>query len=401
MKAVIYGAGNIGRGFIGQLFAASGYELTFIDVAEPVIDGINQAGRYPVRLLSDSGGVDCWIEGVQAVNGRDPEKAAEAIAAADIMATAVGVRVLPRIAPVIAEGIKKRFAKNGSCLNIIICENLIDANKLLEKLIKEHLHELEKDFFDKHIGLVEASIGRMVPLQTPEMQDGNPLRICTETYGFLPVDKDAFKGEIPRIEGMCPFSQFDFYLQRKLFIHNMGHAVSSYLGMLQGDEFLYQAVRRGDIGYIVQNAMLESALALSAKFGASLPDLLGHIRDLLRRFSNRALRDTCARVGGDTTRKLGPQDRLIGAIRCCGEQGIPPAFISLGCAAALFRHLEENQQPQTPKAAAAALAEVSGLGASSPDAAGILSFHSMITKKADFPELITAAADAAYKPGII
>ncbi|MDR2629831.1 MAG: hypothetical protein LBC60_02800 [Spirochaetaceae bacterium] len=397
----MYGAGNIGRGFIGQLFAASGYEVTFIDVAEPIIDGINREGRYPVRLLSDSGSVDRWIEGVKAVNGRDTEKAAEAIAAADIMATAVGVRVLPFIAPVIAEGIKKRFVKNENCLNIIICENLIDAHKMLEKLIKENLNEHEQGLFDKHIGLVEASIGRMVPIQTQEMQDGNPLRICTETYGFLPVDKDAFKGDIPHIEGMCPFSQFDFYIQRKLFIHNMGHAVASYLGMLRGDDYLYQAIRRGDILYIVQNAMLESALALSAKFNIPPSDLHWHIRDLLRRFSNRALKDTCARVGGDTTRKLGPRDRLIGAIRCCGEQGISPAFISLGCAAALFRHLEEKQQPQTPEAAAKALAEVSGLDLVSPEAARILSFHSLISRQADFPELITAAAEAGFKPGII
>jgi mannitol-1-phosphate 5-dehydrogenase len=401
MNAVIYGAGNIGRGFIGQLFAASGYGVTFIDVAEPVVDGINREGRYPVRLLSDSGGADCWVEGVRAVNGRDTEKAAEAIAGADIMATAVGVRVLPSIAPVIAEGIKKRFAGAGNSLNIIICENLIDADTLLEKLIKENLNESEKVFFDRRVGLVEASIGRMVPIQTPQMRDGNPLRICAEAYGFLPVDRDAFKGEIPPVEGMCPFSQFDFYLQRKLFIHNMGHALAAYLGMLRGDEYLYQAVRRGDISCIVQNAMLESALALSAKFGASLPDLLWHIRDLLRRFFNQALMDTCARVGGDTTRKLGPQDRLIGAVRCCGEQGVPPAFISLGCAAALFRHLEEKQLPQTPEAAARALAEVSGLEAVSPDAAGILSFHAMIAGKAGFPELIKAAVDRGGKPGII
>jgi mannitol-1-phosphate 5-dehydrogenase len=147
--------------------------------------------------------------------------------------------------------------------------------------------------------------------------------------------------------------------------------------------------------------MEESALALSAKFGASLPDLLLHIRDLLRRFSNQALRDTCARVGGDTSRKLGPQDRLIGAVRCCGEQGISPAFISLGCAAALFRHLEEKQRPQTPDAAADVLTEVSGLDRVSPDAEGILFFHSLIAEKAGFPELIRAAVDAGHNPGII
>ena len=33
MNAVMYGGGNIGRGFIGALLSQSGYRVTFIDVA--------------------------------------------------------------------------------------------------------------------------------------------------------------------------------------------------------------------------------------------------------------------------------------------------------------------------------------------------------------------------------
>ena len=42
----MYGGGNIGRGFIGMLFSMSGYEVTFIDVAEPVIEGLNREKKY-------------------------------------------------------------------------------------------------------------------------------------------------------------------------------------------------------------------------------------------------------------------------------------------------------------------------------------------------------------------
>jgi mannitol-1-phosphate 5-dehydrogenase len=400
MQAVMYGAGNIGRGFIGQLFASSGYEVAFIDVAEPVIEALNRQRRYPVRILSDSSHTDQWVEGVSAVNGRDIESAAETIAGAAVMATAVGVRVLPLIAPVIAAGIKKRFARTEAPLNIIICENLIDANMLLEKLVKENLNDEESALFDERIGLVEASIGRMVPIQTPEMQDGDPLRVCTEAYGFLPVDKEAFRGDIPKIVNMVPYGRFDFYIKRKLFIHNMGHAVCAYFGMLKGDSFIYETVRRGDILCIAQNAMLESALALSAKFGVPLGDLHWHIRDLLRRFSNKALGDTCARVGGDTVRKLGPRDRLIGAISCCREQGITPAFISAGAAAALHCHLKESG-PHSAKAAAAVLEEVSGLGAASSEAALVLSMYDRIAGGADLSEIIAAAAEAGAPQGIV
>ena len=396
MKAVIYGAGNIGRGFIGQIFSESGYEVIFIDVAEDVVKALNNEHRYPVRILSDDDRHrDIWIEGVSAVDGRNEEEAAEAIACADIMATAVGVRVLPFIAPVIAKGVKRRFAgfigmpngvpdngqKSGKIpgpLNIIICENLIDANKELERLIANHLGEDEKEFFNAHVGLVEASIGRMVPLQTEEMRDGNPLRICTEAYGFLPVDKAAFKGEIPSFAGMHPLSNFDFYIQRKLFIHNMGHAICAYLGMLRGDTYIYETARCSSILFIAQNAMMESALALSSRYGMPLAELQLHIRDLLRRFSNKALGDTCARVGADVKRKLGNRDRLIGALLLCGEEGVSPAFISAGISAAIYCLIREEGATQSREAARAVLRDVSSLIEDSALTEEVLSFHAIL-----------------------
>jgi mannitol-1-phosphate 5-dehydrogenase len=147
--------------------------------------------------------------------------------------------------------------------------------------------------------------------------------------------------------------------------------------------------------------MLESALALSAKFAVPLPDIHYHIRDLLLRFSNRALGDTCSRVGDDTVRKLGPQDRLIGAIRCCGGQDITPAFISAGAGVALYCHLKERRLPRTVETAAATLSEVSGLAAGTPEAALILSFYSLVNQGTELPEIIKAAAEAGNKRGII
>ncbi|MCL2066977.1 MAG: mannitol-1-phosphate 5-dehydrogenase [Treponema sp.] len=376
MRAVMYGAGNIGRGFIGQLFADSGYKITFIDTAKPVVDALNREGRYPVRFISNDGSRGIWVGGVSAVNGEDREKTAEAIAAADIMATAVGVRILPHIAPLIAQGIKKRFSRNDAPLNIIICENLIEADKLLGKLIKENLDTKEQLLFDQRIGLVEASIGRMVPIQTAEMRDGNPLRICTEEYSFLPVDKNAFRGKIPVIKGMEAFDNFAFFIERKLFIHNMGHGICAYLGMFFGDTFIYEAINRRDILSIAQSAMMESARALSKRYKVPLAGLEDHINDLLSRFSNRALGDTCARVGGDTARKLGAEDRFIGAIRLCEEEAVTPACISIGAAAALFRHLDDSNSPQDPETAAKALFQLSGLSQASPAGNLVLSMYS-------------------------
>jgi mannitol-1-phosphate 5-dehydrogenase len=357
----MYGAGNIGRGFIGMLMSQSGYGVTFVDVAKPVVDALHVRGGYPVRILDPDGYEDVPVEGVDAIDGTDADAVAKAIAGADVMATAVGANILKFIAPNIAAGLKLRFAQGGKALNIIICENLIDANKALEELIRAHLNAQEQAWMEENVGFVEASIGRMVPVQTKEMQDGDPLRVCVERYGYLPVDKDAFRGEPPQIRNMVPFSPFDFYIRRKLYIHNMGHAVTAYLGMYAGKERIADAIDDSDISLLALNAMLESAEALSHKYGVPLNDILRHIQDLLARFANRSLGDTCARVGADIVRKLSPQDRLIGSARLCLEQGITPAYLCVGAAGALYEYLKENDLKQTRKNAENALTALSGL----------------------------------------
>jgi len=397
-QAVMYGGGNIGRGFIGALLSQSGYEVTFIDVAEPVVNALQEKRRYPIRIVSTEGHEDVWVENVTAANGNLPE-AVDAIANCDIMATAVGARILKFIVPNIVAGLRKRWQMNKGPLNIIICENLNDANKILEGMLKEHLTTEEQAKFDETVGLVEASIGRMVPVQTEEMKDGEPMRVCVEQYGFLPVDKAAFKGEVPEIKNMVPYEPFDFYIKRKLFIHNMGHATCAYLGGLLNMEYIYQAIAVPEVRILVQNAMLESALVLHKHYGADLAALQMHITDLLYRFTNAALKDTCQRVGGDPGRKLSPDDRLIGSARLAVEHGITPAYIAVGIAAGIRRYLAENNLEQTAESAEATLIEISCLDHKAPLARMVMDYYEIISTGCTVQQLL-AKADLLQHTGM-
>ena len=389
-QAVMYGGGNIGRGFIGALFSQSGYEVTFIDVAEPVVKHLQEHKKYPIRIVSTEGFEDVWVENVTAVNGNLPE-AVDAIANCDIMATAVGARILKFIVPNIVAGLRRRWAMNKGPLNIIICENLNDANKILEGMLKAELTEEEQKKFDETVGLVEASIGRMVPVQTEEMKAGEPMRVCVERYGFLPTDKAAFKGGIPEIKNMVPYEPFDFYIKRKLYVHNMGHATCAYLGDLLGLDYIYEAIAVPEIHILVQNAMQESEIALSRHYGASMMDLQEHITDLLYRFTNKALKDTCQRVGGDPTRKLSPSDRLIGSSLLALKESIVPAYITVGAAGGLRRYLKENGGVQSMDAARSALLDIAQLDDAHPLAKLILHYYEMLLNGCS---LVKLAAEA-------
>ena len=392
MNAVMYGGGNIGRGFIGALLSQSGYRVTFIDVAEPVVKHLQEKGSYPIRYVFSGGHEDVLVENVTAVNGNDTEAASDVIANCDIMATAVGARILKFIVPNIVAGLRKRWAMGDKPLNIIVCENLMDANLVVEGMIKEQLTEEECKKFDETVGLVEASIGRMVPVQTEEMKDGEPMRVCVERYGFLPTDKAAFKGGVPEIKNMVPFAPFDFYIKRKLYVHNMGHATCAYLGDLLNLQYIYQSIDVADVRILVQNAMLESAMALSKKYGVALEDIVMHITDLLNRFTNAALLDTCARVGGDPGRKLSPDDRLIGSSALALECGVTPAYIAVGAAAGLHRYIKEAEgMEQGMDAAKQVLSDVSKLDVDSKLAGMILAMYEKILAGATVADLRRAA----------
>lgn len=342
-KAVMYGAGNIGRGFIGKTFSQSGYEVCFVDVAEAVVNKLNEDKCYPVKIVTNDGQEEENVKNVRAVNGMSIEKVAEEIAAADIMATAVGVNVLPRIVKPICAGLKKRFDEGGEPLNIIICENLIDADKYLRKLIEEEMGVEYKEILDTKLGLVEASIGRMVPIMTEEMKEGNILKVWVEPHDVLPVDKAAFVGEIPTINHLLPFTPFGFYIKRKLFIHNMGHAICAYLGWQKNYQYIYECIADKDIRDLAEAAMKDTAVALNKEYNVPLQEINDNVSDLLVRFGNKSLGDTVFRVGRDPIRKLNNNDRLTGAALYCTAQGLTPSNIIKGIVAGLVYDNTEDE----------------------------------------------------------
>ncbi|MBR2847530.1 MAG: mannitol dehydrogenase [Clostridia bacterium] len=320
MKAVVYGGGNIGRGFLGQLLCESGYETVFIDINQAMIDQINKEGKYPVKIVCNEYQKEIEITNVRAVHADD---APQEIATADIMFTSAGVKVLPYIAPVIKKGLDMR---GGKGLDIIICENLIAADKYLKELIKP-----ETD----NIGFVEASVGRMVPVMTDEMREGNMCKVWVEPFCTLPVDKDAFKNPIPEIKGMVPSSPFEYYIQSKLYLHNMGHAIAAYTGMKKGYEYIWQSMEDAEIFDLVKRAMYASSEALALEHGKDKAEVIAYADDLLFRFKNKFLGDTTKRVGRETSRKLMPNDRLLGALTLCQKHGIKADAIKEGIVAAL------------------------------------------------------------------
>lgn len=338
-----YGAGNIGRGFLGQIFSQAGYEVCFVDISEEIIQALNKERRYPINIVSTAKSERIWVENVRGVLASDIPGVKNEIAQAELMAVAVGVNALPKIVPLLSEGLKHRWQKgNMQPLNIMICENLVAADQYLSSLLKETFNAEEKELFLAKTGLIEVSIGRMVPLTTEAMKKDNVLRVDVESYCELPVDAHAFLGEIPDVPHLHPVAPFEYYIRRKLFLHNMGHSLLAYLGSLYNYHYIWEAMQNPYLKLMVERAMLESALALAHSHRVPFREIQLHLFDLLFRFANKGLGDTVLRVGKDTARKLSAEDRFCGAIKLCQSSAISPVYISLGVAAGL-RFQDDSQ----------------------------------------------------------
>jgi mannitol-1-phosphate 5-dehydrogenase len=336
---------------------------------------------------------DEWVENVRAVDLTDYDQIIKEIASADIMATSIGANNLASVAPIIAKGLMLRWAIEGKqkpALDLLICENLMDANHFLHQLLIDALPPHFHALMEEKLGLVETSIGRMVPIITENMRGDNSLRVCVEEYDFLPVDAAAFKGPLPPYAHLVPFSPFGFYLERKLYLHNMGNAISAYLGMRKQFEFTWQAMEDLGTFLFVQNAMMETGCMLSKKYDIDYAAIQANIDDLLLRFKSKALGDTNARVGRDPLRKLAPQDRLVGAARECVKYGIPPVYICLGLASALqFFVLSETGDKRA--AAQRTLVEVCKIDSSDALFALAMTFYDALDRDADESELLLLA----------
>ena len=334
-RAVVYGAGKIGRAFVGKKLIDSGYDVCFLDILPELVDLLNEKKRYTVRSIAIGDSSEAVVGPFRALYSLSPE-AVEAIAGCDVLTTSVGANSLADIAPIIARAIALRMRNGGGPLNVLFCENQMQAGSLMRGYIYPHLTEDERRWADENIGLVDAVIGCTVPSPTPEMRAEDPLLLCVETYDMLPVNLDAIRGETPPISGLYPYSPFEYYVRRKLFLHNGGHALCAWLGYEKGYEYIWQASADPEILGAVQAHMRVCADALIARYSETVrADLERNIADLLPRFRNKALQDTVLRVGADPRRKLRRNDRVVGAALFAMEQGVDPSPIICGIAAGL------------------------------------------------------------------
>jgi mannitol-1-phosphate 5-dehydrogenase len=342
-QAVHFGAGNIGRGFIGALLVESGYFVVFADVDTKLIKELNTYDSYEVHVLDETERTEEIHSYSGVLSQTDDVLHAIAEPHTRLITTAVGVNILSRIAPMIAKGLQERRAGGGGALNIIACENMVGQTETLGKYVRRYLSDEEHAWLADHIGFANCSVDRIVPASphTPE----NPLDVGVEDFSEWAVDRSALRTPIePPVRGMTLTDALPAYIERKLFTLNCGHAIAAYLGFAHGLDRIDQALENTAILQDVSGALRESGAALVRKHGFDVPEHEKYVVRVLHRFVNPKLHDDVVRVGRQPLRKLAKGDRLLGPTAMAREYGLPVDHLARGIAAAFLFDVKDDPE---------------------------------------------------------
>lgn len=341
MNALHFGAGNIGRGFIGLLLAQNGFQVTFADVSEVLIDAIKKEGKYRV-ILADESHEAVPVEGVFGINSaKEPDALKEAVLKADLITTAVGVNIVPHIGRSLLEGIKERLHQEKvTPFSIIACENAVGATKVLKEALYEGLSEDEKTLAEMYIGFPNSAVDRIVPMQKNE----NPLDVQVEPFFEWVVEEDAVKGELRSLEGVHYVKDLTPYIERKLFTVNTGHAATAYFGLLKGHETVLQAMKDEEVVTAVRGVLKETSAYIVKSYGFDEKEHQAYVEKILSRFENPYISDDLTRVARSPIRKISPSDRFMKPAMGLISLGLEPKDLARAIAALLLYINEEDPE---------------------------------------------------------
>jgi mannitol-1-phosphate 5-dehydrogenase len=341
MEVFHFGAGSIGRGFIGKILSENSYNVTFIDVNKDIIDRLNKDKEYTVETVGSNNKTEV-VKNVSGILSADLEAIKSKASDTDLITTAVGANVLEIIAPTVAEIIKTR--KNSGItryINIIACENKLEASTFLKSKVEKYLDEDEKNYMETYAGFVNSAVDRLIP---PRKVEGKEVTYTiVEDFNEWIADETLIKGDL-ELEGMIKKKELTPYIERKLFTVNTGHIIAAHMGVYTGYETIDQAVCDEKIRKIVTGAMEESGAVLIKRYGFNKDEHEKYIQKILKRFENKYLGDSTVRVGREPLRKLGVRERLIRPLLGTLEYGLSNENLLTGISYALKYDIASDKE---------------------------------------------------------
>lgn len=310
-KILIYGAGAIGRGYTPWLFNDDDYELYYVENNAALRDEMNLKKSFTSYRTKNKKyeTLQCNFRHCFKPNEENPSEY-------DGIITAVGPRQVFSL---------MEKLQHVEC-PIVLFEN---DSSLSEEL---KIMTGKSNFY---FGVPDVITSNTA---SKDKLDKDNLSIITEDgVCFVEAGASSIGGDIKYVDKI----ELDKQWAAKLYIHNTPHCIAAYLGYLEGKKYLHEGMQNNSIYEIVAGSMQEMNKTIVSLFNLEQSFVDWYSDKELARFSNTLLFDPISRVAREPFRKLGLQDRLIGAAQLALTVGVKPKYLIFGIMSA-FLYDEEN-----------------------------------------------------------
>lgn len=288
MRIVHFGAGNIGRGAIPEIFDKLYSHLTFIDSNQELVNVINETKRY--KIINDKNVI---VSNYSAIHLSNTSKIMNAIENADLITTSCGINNLEAIANILNNIIQ---LKNKPI--VIAFENNIRPSSYMKNFIKN------KNYFI----FMDCTIDRIVPKQPEHI---SLLDVKTESYLSVILEKSNEVHDWNWFKNFTIVESLDNYISLKLYGVNGLHFVISILAYNLGIHYIHLAFKNDVVQSYIHTYLKFLTLFLIEEFKFDKIYISNYLNENLRRFANPDLYDECTRIARNSLLKLSPNNRVV------------------------------------------------------------------------------------------
>ncbi len=306
-KVVVIGAGKTGRGFVGRLLKESDCDIIFIDKDQKLVDSLNARGSFQVAFFGNSR-QPVTVDRYKAYTWEKAD-----LQDAQLIFVSVCGQNLKDVGAALSQ-----VLSSDKKYYIITCENASKPAQTLKDAI-----------IGKTVAVSEATV-----FCTTIESEG--LDINSENYPYLQCNAQLLEGYVPQIPTVRPIDNFSDFLTRKLFTYNAASCVIAYIGAVLGYTDYGEAANAPVILKLLDKNYAATNRAMCKRFGYDPQDQAEFAALSKAKFCDRTIVDTVARNAREPHRKLGANERIIGAAKLIWQFGGDASVLELTAAAALL-----------------------------------------------------------------
>ena len=329
-EVVIIGAGNSGRGMLGEMFSNDGqYHIIFADIDSELVDGLKQQKNYHVEMtnLASCTSVIKEVKDFEVLDvNKEHEKYIKKLASVKLICTALKANGFDLAIKHLVEMIRLRHELSISTkVYITLGANYVGLYEYFDEAIKKELSNEELAYYKEYIVLVMSIVNRK-NLKPFSLRNNDPYFIEGDDKPVLRVERSA----VQSLEPMPKFFKLEDNLSAamavKIWSGNVVQCSMAFVALSKGMRKTIEAVYDEQSHELAYKAAIEAIYGVDCEFGIN-EDVEAKALKSVDVFKNPKFTDDLYRIARQPIRKIGYNDRFIGPARMALKHGKIPTNI--------------------------------------------------------------------------